>query len=70
MVASKITTDDIRRIGRDGEIVVQLPTYAQIESVKNLVTRVKARYPREDGYTYATSVAKDTNTLTIRCFKK
>lgn len=65
MVASKVGTDDIKAIGAFGKLIVTLPDFAAIESAKNLVTRVKARHPREDGLTYTTSVDKKTNTITI-----
>lgn len=65
MVANKIGTDDIVNIGALGRLKVTLPDFAAVESAKNLVTRVKSRYPREDGLTYTTRVDKKTNTLTI-----
>ena len=65
MVADKIGTEDIINIGMNGRLRVKLPDYATIESVKNLITRAKARYPRKDGMTYATHVDKKTNTITI-----
>ena len=69
MVASKLGTEDITNIGMYGRLKVSLPSYAMIESVKNIVTRVKARYPREDGLTYTTSVDKKTNTIMIEVVK-
>lgn len=65
MVADKVSTDDINNIGSYGKLIVTLPTYAAVESAKNLVTRAKVRHPREDGLTYTCSVNKSTNTLTI-----
>lgn len=65
MDASKFGTEDIMNIGAFGKAVVRLPNYAAVESVKNLVTRVKARHPRKDDLTYTTSVDKSTNTITI-----
>ena len=65
MVADKVGTEDIKNIGIDGKLKVTLPSYAAVESVKNLVTRAKARHPREDGMTYTTCVDKKTNTITI-----
>lgn len=65
MVASKIGTEDIINIGAFGKLKATLPDYASVESVKNLVTRAKARHPREDGLTFTTSVEKSTNTITI-----
>ena len=65
MIASKIGTKDIKNIGTYGKLIATLPNYAAVESAKNLVTRVKARYPRPDGLTYTTSVDKSTNTITI-----
>jgi hypothetical protein len=65
MITSKVGTNDIRNIGAYGKLVATLPDYAAVESAKNLVTRVKVRYPRTDGLTYTTSVDKSTNTITI-----
>lgn len=69
MVANKVGTEDITNIGAFGRLKVTLPDFAAVESAKNLVTRVKARYPREDGLTYTTGVDKKTNTLTIEVVK-
>ena len=65
MIANKVGTKDIKNIGAFGKLIATLPNYAQCESAKNLVTRVKARHPRPDGLTYTTSVDKATNTITI-----
>ena len=65
MITNKLGTDDIVNIGAFGKLTATLPDYAACESVKNLVTRTKARYPRTDGLTYTTSVDKKTNTVTI-----
>ena len=65
MVANKVGTDDIVNIGSFGKLTVTLPDYAAVESAKNLVTRAKARHPREDGLTYTTKVNKVTNTIII-----
>lgn len=65
MKADKISTQDINGIGTGGKLVVTLPDYKAVEVAKNLVTRCKAVYPREDGMTYTTSVDKSTNTITI-----
>ena len=65
MIANKIGTKDIKSIGAFGKLIATLPSYADCESTKNLVTRVKARHPRTDGLTYTTSVDKKTNTITI-----
>ena len=69
MVANKVGTDDILNIGAFGKLTVTLPDYAAVESAKNLVTRAKARYPREDGLTYTTGVDKKTNTIVIEVVK-
>ena len=69
MIASKIGTEDIINIGAFGKLKATLPDYAAVESAKNLVTRAKARYPREDGLTYTTSTDKATNTILIACVK-
>ncbi len=66
MVADKISTQDIVNIGSHGQLTVTLPNYKAIEVAKNLVTRAKAVYPREDGLTYTTQVDKSTNTITIK----
>ncbi len=65
MRAEKLSTSDIIGIGSFGKLVVELPSYAAVESAKNLVTRAKARHPRADGLTYTTSVDKTTNTIVI-----
>ena len=65
MVANKVGTDDIVNIGSFGKLTVTLPDFAAVESAKNLVTRAKARHPREDGLTYTTKVDKVTNTIII-----
>lgn len=65
MVADKVSTEDIKNIGSYGRLIVKLPSYAAVESAKNLVTRAKARHPRTDGLTYTCTVDKSTNTLTI-----
>jgi len=65
MITNKIGTKDIINIGSYGKLRATLPNYAAVESAKNLVTRAKARHPREDGMTYMTSVDKKTNTITI-----
>ena len=69
MEASKVGTEDIINIGAFGKLTVTLPNYAAIESVKNLVSRAKARYPREDGLAYTTSVDKSSNTIIIKVVK-
>lgn len=65
MKANKVGTEDIVNIGSFGKLKVTLPDFAAVESAKNLVTRAKARHPREDGLTYTTKVDKMTNTITI-----
>ena len=69
MIANKVGTDDIVNIGSFGKLKVTLPDFAAVESVKNLVTRAKARHPRKDGLTYTTKVDKMTNTITIEVVK-
>ena len=69
MIVDRVGTSDIRRIGAFGSLELILPNYAAVESIKNLVTRIKARYPRQDGLTYTTKVDKSTNTLTINVVK-
>ena len=70
MVADKIGVDDVRRIGKDGSLSVQLPNYKACVSAKNLVSYVKKAYPREDGLTYTRSVDCVTNTITIKTIEK
>lgn len=65
MIAERVGTEDIKNIGIYGKLKVTLPSFAAVESAKNLVTRIKARHPREDGLTYTTCVDKKTNTITI-----
>ena len=66
MVADKISTNDIRGIGKFGILEVTLPNYRACMSAKNLVTYVKKMYPREDGQTYCIRINRDTNTITIK----
>lgn len=69
MIASKIGTEDIVNLGAGGKLKATLPDFGAVETVKNLVTRVKSRYPRNDGLTYTTGVDKATNTITIEVVK-
>jgi hypothetical protein len=70
MVAEKISTEDIQRIGRYGELKVTLPDYAACMSAKSIVTYTKNMYPREDGLTYKVAVDRETNTITITTVDK
>ena len=70
MVAEKVTTEDVKNIGAGGKLEVILPNYAAIEAAKVLVTRVKLRYPREDGYTLRTSFNRKKMSITIYCEPK
>lgn len=69
MIAQKVGTEDILNIGAFGKLTATLPDFASVESVKNLVTRVKSRHPRKDGLTFTTSVDKKTNTITVEVVK-
>lgn len=69
MIASKVGTEDIINIGMFGKLTVTLPNPKAVESVKNLITRTKYLYPREDGLTYTTNTDKKTNTITIKVVK-
>ena len=69
MKASTIGTDDIVNIGSFGKLKVTLPSITAVKSVKNLVTRARAIYPRKDGLTYTTKTEKGTNTITISVVK-
>lgn len=70
MVADKISSSDIRSIGKYGILEVTLPDYKACMSAKNLVTYTKNMYPREDGLTYSCSINRDTNTITIKVVDK
>ena len=70
MVATRISSEDIRRIGKYGRLEVTLPDYGACISAKNLLTYVKNRYPREDGLTYTCSIFRDTNTVRISVIDK
>lgn len=70
MIAEKISTEDIRRIGSYGELKVTLPDYGSCMSAKSLVTYTKNMYPREDNLTYKCVVDRDTNTITITTVDK
>ena len=65
MLADKVSTFDINSIGTGGSLTVTLKDYKAVESVKNLVSRAKVAYPRQDGMTYTTKVDRSTNTITI-----
>ena len=69
MVAERISTTDIRSIGKYGVLEVTLPDNKACASAKNLVTRVKNLYPREDGMTYTCSVNYKTHTIIIKVVK-
>lgn len=66
MIADKISSSDIRSIGKYGILEVTLPDYKACMSAKNLVTYTKNMYPREDGLTYSCSINRDTHTITIK----
>ena len=70
MVADKISSSDIRSIGKNGTLEVTLPDYKACMSAKNLVTYVKNMYPREDGLTYSCSINRKTHTITIKTIDK
>lgn len=70
MVADRISTSDIQRIGRYGTLSVTLPDYKACMSAKNLVTYTKNMYPRDDGLTYTCSINRETNTITISTVDK
>jgi len=70
MVADKISSSDIRSIGKNGTLEVTLPDYKACMSAKNLVTYVKNMYPREDGLTYSCSINRETHTITIKTIDK
>lgn len=66
MKAEKISTNDIRGIGKNGILEVTLPNYKACMSAKNLVTYTKNMWPREDGMTYTIQINRETNTITIK----
>lgn len=66
MVAERLSTNDIQKIGRNGVLEVTLPDYKACMSAKNLVTYTKNMYPREDGMTYTCSIDSSSNTITIK----
>lgn len=66
MVADRISTSDIRGIGKGGCLKIQLPNYAACVSAKNLVGYVKKMYPREDGMTYTCSIDSEKFIISIR----
>lgn len=70
MNADKISSSDIRSIGKYGTLEVTLPDYKACMSAKNLVTYTKNMYPREDGLTYSCSINRSTNTITIKTVDK
>lgn len=70
MIANKVSSSDIRGIGKYGILVVTLSDYKACMSAKNLVTYTKNMYPREDGLTYSCSINRDTNTISIRTIDK
>ena len=67
MVAERVTTDDVRNIGAGGRLEVILPNYAAVEAAKVLVSRVKLRYPRDDGYTLRTRFDRKRMSFTLYC---
>lgn len=69
MKASTIGTEDIINIGAFGKLTVTLPSPTAMKTVKNLVSRARAIYPRNDGLTYTTKTKKETNTITISVVK-
>lgn len=70
MNADKVSSSDIRSIGKYGTLEVTLPDYKACMSAKNLVTYTKNMYPREDGLTYSCSINRATNTITIKTVDK
>lgn len=65
MRANKITVDDIKGIGKYGQLKVELPNYLATVSARNLVAYVRKAYKREDCLDYATTTDVATNTITI-----
>lgn len=63
MKAEKVTVNDIKAIGTNGSITIELPNYLTCVSAKNMVGYVKKAYPREDGLTYYTSIRGNTITI-------
>jgi hypothetical protein len=69
MKAQKISVDDIRNLGSNGTLSVELPTLAACYSARALMNYARYMYPRTDGYVYTMSIDKPTNTVTIRTVK-
>ena len=63
--AKKIQVEDIKRIGKDGSITIELPNYLACVSAKNLVGYVKKAYPREDGEIYYCRISGTTITIGV-----
>ena len=63
MIAKKITVEDVRRIGTNCSIIVELPSYAACISAKNTVYYTKKAYPRPDGLDYYCRINGKTITI-------
>ena len=66
MKANKVSVNDIRAIGANGSITIELPDYLTCVSAKNTVGYVKKAYPREDGLKYYTSIKGNVITIGTR----
>ena len=67
MRTNKIKVEDIKAIGPNSSIVVELPNYLSCISAKNLVGYVKKAYPRDDGMKYFTSIDGNVITIGTKC---
>ncbi len=63
MKANNVTAEDIKNIGVDGQLVVELPNYLACVAAKGAVTYVKKAYPRDDGNVYYTFLKGNTITI-------
>lgn len=66
MTDKKIRVKDIRSIGADGTLTVELPSYLACLSAKNTVQYVGKAYPRPDGQSYYCKIKGTTITIGVR----
>ena len=66
MTDKKIRVNDIRSIGTDGKLTVELPNYLACLSAKNTVQYVKKAYPRTDGQSYWCKIKGNTITIGVK----
>ena len=66
--AKKLSVEDIRGIGTNGCLTVELPDYMACRSAVALTSYVRKAYKREDGQTYSTKIVE--NVVTIKAVDK